>query len=78
MLDIKDVVELDNKKSYIVVSKMVHTDNKLYYYLVELEGDDVMFCYENQGKLVEITDQDLNTELLTLFMEEELRNMEKE
>ncbi len=78
MLETKDVVELDNNVEYVVVSKLYHTDGRLYYYLLELKGDDVLFVYEDNGELVEVTDKDLNGQLLELFMEQEVRNLEEE
>ena len=76
MLEPKDVVQLDNGIEYVVVSKLFHSDGKLYYYLIELNSDEVLFCYEDNGELVEVTDPDLNRELLERSMEQEISNMD--
>ena len=78
MLETKDVVELDNNIEYVVVSKLYHTDGRVYYYLLELNGDDVLFVYEDNQELVEVTDKVLAGQLLQLCVEQELRNAEAE
>ncbi len=76
MLEAKDVVELDNNIEYVVVSKIYHTDGRIYYYLLELNGDDVLFVYEDRDELIEVTDKSLCGQLLELFAEQGLKDAE--
>lgn len=78
MIEIKDILTLDDNNDYVVVSK-INYENKIYYYLVDNnDNNNLKFCYEENNELVEITDKDLNTKLLPLFLEaskEELNNI---
>mgnify|MGYP003298992156 CR=1 FL=1 len=68
-IDIKDTLKLDDNNEYVVVSK-VNYENKYYYYLIDMEDpENLMFCYEDNGDLVELMDKDLTAKLLPLFLE---------
>ena len=68
-IDIKDTVTLDDNNEYVVVSKAIY-ENKTYYYLLDINNNrNFMFCYEDNGDLVESNDKELNTKLLPLFYE---------
>lgn len=74
---IKDILTLDDKNDYVVVSK-INYENKIYYYLVDINNNEnLKFCYEDNNELVEIEDKELTTKLLPMFLEaskEELSN----
>lgn len=68
-IDIKDTLKLDDNNEYVVVGK-VNYENKYYYYLIDMEEpENLMFCYEDNGDLVELMDKDLTAKLLPLFLE---------
>lgn len=68
-IDIKDTLKLDDNNEYVVVGK-VNYENKYYYYLIDMEDpENLMFCYEDNGDLVELMDKDLTAKLLPLFLE---------
>lgn len=74
LIDIKDVLTLDDKNDYVVISKIIY-ENKTYYYLVDNnDNSNLKFCYEKNDSLVELEDKELTTKLLPLF----LKNIEKE
>ena len=65
--DIKDIVTLDDDNEYVVASKTIYND-RMYYYLVDInKPENLMFCYEDNGELVESNNKEVNTELLPLF-----------
>ncbi len=65
-IKIKDVLTLDDKNKYVVVS-IVNLENKSYYYLVDINNNNVKFCYEYNDGLVEIDDNELIRKLLPLL-----------
>ena len=68
-IDIKDVITLDDNNEYVVVNKVNYND-KNYYYLIDMEdSENLMFCYEDNGDLVEVKDKELTAKLLPLFLE---------
>lgn len=68
-IDIKDIITLDDKNEYVVVSK-VNYENKNYYYLVDMnKHENIMFCYEDNEELVELNNKELTTKLIPLFLE---------
>ena len=69
MINIKDSLVLDDNNEYVVVSKVTY-ENKNYYYLLDKNNHtNVIFCYEDNEELVEVTDKNLTTKLLPLFYE---------
>ena len=75
MIDIKDVLTLADKNDYVVVSK-INYENKIYYYLVDInKNDNLKFCYEDNNELVEIEDKEFTTKLLPLFLEASKENL---
>ena len=78
MLDSRDVVTLDNNVDYVVVSKLQYEDGKTYYYLLEVNGTNVLICYERDDELVEVKDKDLNSTLIDLFAKQEVGNLTPE
>ena len=69
IIDIKDVLTLDDKNEYVVVSK-INYESKTYYYLVDINNNNnLKFCYEDNNELVEIEDKELTTKLLHMFLE---------
>ena len=69
MIDIKDTIALSDKNEYIVVSKANYND-KVYYYLIDKnDSGNIMFCYQDNNQMVELTDKDLIVKLLPLFLE---------
>ena len=70
MINIADQITLDDKNTYVVVSKVIF-ENKIYYYLIDIKkNDNIKFCYENGDSLVELNDKKLVTRLLPLFIAE--------
>ncbi len=68
-INIKDILELSDNNRYIVVSKVFY-DNKDYLYLVDVnDNDNLKFCYLDNDEIVEISDKDINTRLLPLFLD---------
>ena len=62
-----DVLTLEDNKEYVVVSNIIY-ENKKYYYLMELNNlQNVLFCYEDNGDLVEVNDEKLLEKLLVKF-----------
>jgi len=75
MIDVKDVLTFADKNDYVVVSK-INYENKIYYYLVDInKNDNLKFCYEDNNELVEIEDKELTTKLLPLFLEASKENL---
>ena len=69
MIDIKDTITLSDKNEYVVVSKINYND-KVYYYLIDKnDSGNLMFCYQDNNQMVELTDKDLIVKLLPLFLE---------
>lgn len=70
MIDIKDTIALSDNNEYVVVSKANYND-KVYYYLIDKnDSGNIMFCYQDNNELVELTDKDLIVKLLPLFLKE--------
>lgn len=70
--EIKDTLTLDDNNKYVITSK-INYENKTYYYLVDRDNNDnLKFCYEDKGDLVELNDKELITKLLPLFYERSL------
>ena len=68
-MKIKDIITLDDNNKYIISSK-IHYEGNTYYYLVDINNpENLMFCYEKNGYLVELNDKELTTRLLPLFYE---------
>ena len=69
MIDIKDTIALSDKNEYVVVSKANYND-KVYYYLIDKnDSRNIMFCYQDNNQMIELTDKDLIFKLLPLFLE---------
>lgn len=70
MINIADQITLSDQNTYVVVSK-VNFENKIYYYLIDMNrNDNIKFCYEDGEELTELNDKKLVTRLLPLFIEE--------
>ncbi len=68
-IDIKDLLTLSDKNKYVVVSK-IYYDGKDYLYLIDINNSsNLKFCYIENDSVIEITDKELNTKLLPLFLE---------
>ncbi|MGN1372192.1 MAG: hypothetical protein ACI4XM_07965 [Candidatus Coprovivens sp.] len=75
-INIKDIITLNDNREYIVVSK-VSIKEKIYYYLVENNNtSNIIFCYLNNNRLVEINDNELIIKLLPLFIEAAKNDLE--
>ena len=69
MIEIKDTIALSDNNEYVVVSKANYND-KVYYYLIDKnDSGNIMFCYQDNNQMVELTDKDLIVKLLPLFLE---------
>lgn len=67
-INVRDIVTLDNNNQYVVVGK-VNYKSKNYYYLVNKNYENLMFCYEDNDDLVELNDKKLASKILPLFLE---------
>lgn len=75
-IDIKDILTLDDNNEYIVISK-VNYEKKTYYYLLDQKKtNNLKFCYEDNGDLVEIDDKELITKLIPLFAQIALNHID--
>ena len=77
MLESRDIVKLDNNVDYIVVSK-VEYEGKIYYYLLEINGTNVLICYERNDELVDVKDKELCGTLIDMFAKQELSTISPE
>jgi len=71
-VDIKDIITLSDKHSYVVASKTSY-QGSTYYYLVDKDSfENIKFCVENtkNSSLIEIDDPHLIQTLLPLFLQE--------
>lgn len=70
MIDKKDIIELDDNKNYIVISKVKY-NAEYYFYLLQVEDQEsVIFGYMQNDEFVEVTDQSLIRKLIPLFANE--------
>jgi len=79
-IDIKDIVTLSDKHSYVVAGKTNYQDST-YYYLVDKDNlGNIKFCIENTKKssVIEVDDKDLIRQLLPLFLESATKSITKE
>ena len=70
-MDIKDIIELNNGKQYIITSKAKYLNDE-YLYIAEIsEENNIEFCRiineNNQINLAIVKDDDLIKELIPLF-----------
>ena len=80
MIDIKDTIALSDNNEYVVVSKANYNDEVYYYLIDKNDSGNIMFCYQDNNQMVELTDKDLIVKLLPLFLKEskdELKNIIK-
>ena len=69
-ISIMDVLTLEDKNEYVVVSKVLYED-KNYMFLVDINNNkNIKFCYQDNDEVVESDDKDLNSRLLPLFYEQ--------
>lgn len=78
IINIKDTLTLNDNNEYVVVSKLNDGDKNYYYLLDKNNNTNVMFCYEDNGELVEIQDKELTTKLLPLFVEVAKKELDNE
>lgn len=69
MLEQGEILTLDDNKKYIVVFSCIYQEEN-YAYLVEQQNyKNTMFCkFDNQNGLEEVTDQNIITEILRIFV----------
>ena len=68
IINIGDILVLNDKNEYIVVSEIMYNE-KNYFYLTNKNNNDIKFCYQDQDELVEINDETLIKNLLPLFLD---------
>lgn len=82
-IDIKDVITLDDDNEYVVVSKIVYSD-ETYFYIVNTNisednneegntGFKILKLNKENQKLAEFDNQELVKELLPLFLKESVK-----
>ena len=66
-----DILTLSDNNKYAVVSK-INFENKFYYYLADInDSQKLMFCYEDNGDMVVVKDEEfVKNNLLPLFFKE--------
>ena len=70
MLDIKDIIKLEDKKKYAIMSKTSIEDN-IYYYLLDINDyTNYKFCLEKEDTLIEIVDPEILSKLVKKFAKE--------
>ena len=68
-IGIRDLLTLDDKNKYVVVSK-VYYNGKDYLYLVDINNNkNFKLCYIENDSVVESENKKINTVLLPLFFE---------
>jgi hypothetical protein len=73
MFNEKDILTLSDDNKYAVVSKC-SLDDKIYYYLMDIDSLSIKFCFERNNKLVEVNDRSELERLVPIFS----KNMRKE
>ena len=72
-IDISNVITLDDKNKYIVLSK-INFENKTYYYLMDINNNtNIMICYEDKDELVMLNNSETVKRIMPLFLKS-LRN----
>lgn len=78
MLHIKDLVTLDDDKTY-VVSATAKFKDKIYYILIDKETKkDIKCVYEEGDELIEEEDQVFIKKILPLFIKSSITVLQKE
>lgn len=78
MLNVKDLVTLDDEKTYVVSSKAKYKD-KTYYILIDFNSKkDVKFVYELEGELILEEDEKLLKKIMPLFIKSSLMAIKEE
>ncbi len=64
----QDILTLDDKNEYVVVSKVFY-QNYFYYYIVDINNPtNLKFVKEDNDELLELKDKELVTNLVPLFL----------
>lgn len=72
-IDISNIITLDDKNKYIVLSK-INFENKTYYYLIDINNNtNIMICYEDKNELVMLNNSETVKKIMPLFLKS-LRN----
>ena len=75
--DIRDILTLEDDKDYIVASKTEYK-GYIYYYLMDInDNHNILFCYEEDGELVEFDDHDTFINVLPRLLEVSRRILNK-
>lgn len=83
MLEIGSVVELENKKKYIITASSVE-NSKTYYLAIEVDyetedlKDETMFFEENEEGLIPITNESDIIYLKTIFIDKFFESIEND
>ena len=78
MLEVRDIIELDNKSRYIVMAK-TEMDGNMYYYLLDAEKHmNHKFCMlDSDSMLVEVTNKETMQMLIKKFAKELRKEIKK-
>jgi len=79
-IDVKDIITLSDKNSYVVAGKTNYQEST-YYYLVDKDNlGNIKFCVHNpkNKSVIEIDDKDLIQTLLPLFLDSATKSITKE
>ena len=74
MLNIGDTVILEDNNEYVIASKSTY-HNKEYCYMIDINNNEnIKFCYEDNGDLVETKNSDEIKEMMPLFVNTFINN----
>jgi len=72
LINVKDVIKLKDDNEYVVISK-VNYENRNYYYMIDINNNqNLLYCYEENGKFIEINNHQLLKRLIPLFLKNAL------
>ena len=67
MIEERDIIKLDDGKTYAVMSSLID-NNKKYYYIMDVKNrNNIKFCYEEDNALVEENRTEELKKLVSLF-----------
>lgn len=76
LINVKDVITLNDSNEYVVVSK-VNYENRNYYYMVDINNNqNLLYCYEENGQFIEISNHQLLKRLIPLFLRNALTELD--
>ena len=76
-MNIRNIISLSDNNKYLIVGK-VDYENKNHYYLVDINNqENIKFCYEDNGDLVEIESPEIIQKLIPIFGEQAMKEIQR-